>query len=140
LDDRVIFAGYREDIPDIMASLDIFVLPSVDTEALPQAIRQAMAMKCAVVATSVGSVEEVVRHRETGLLIPPRSVPPLVNAIAELVRDHELRETLGKAGRSLVADRYTLEDMLDETEELCRGLVGRYHESRRSGPEMHGVL
>jgi glycosyltransferase involved in cell wall biosynthesis len=133
LEGRVIFAGHREDIPDIMASLDIFVLSSVDTETLPQTIRQAMAMKCAVVATSVGSVEEVVKDRETGLLIHPRNVPQLVHAIAELVRDEELREALGQAGHSLVAGRYSLEHMLDETEELCCGLLDRHPPPMRSG-------
>ena len=126
LDDRVIFAGHRDDVPDIMAGLDIFVLTSVDTETLPQTIRQAMAMQRAVIATSVGSVADVVRDRETGFLIQPKNVPQLVDAIAELAEDHELRDKLGKAGRSLVADRYSLEHMLDETEELCFGLLERH--------------
>ena len=126
LEDRVIFAGHRDDVPDIMASLDIFVLTSVDTETLPQTIRQAMAMQRAVIATSVGSVADVVRDRETGFLIHPRNVPQLVDAIAELAEDHELRDRLGTAGRSLVADRYSLEHMLDETEALCCGLLERH--------------
>jgi glycosyltransferase involved in cell wall biosynthesis len=125
LDDRVIFAGHRDDVPEIMASLDIFVLTSVDTETLPQTIRQAMAMERAVIATSVGSVADVVKDRETGFLIPPRDVPQLTHAIAELAQDRQLRERLGKAGRALVADRYSLEQMLDETEEVCCGLLDR---------------
>ena len=129
LDDRVIFAGHRDDVPEIMASLDIFVLTSVDTETLPQTIRQAMAMERAVIATSVGSVADVVKDRETGFLIPPRDVPQLTHAIAELAQDRQLRERLGKAGRALVADRYSLEQMLDETEEVCCGLL-----DRRLGP------
>src|SRR5438034_1374429 len=75
--------GPRTDIYDLIAAMDIFVLPSLD-EGIPMVILEAMALGTPVVATAVGGVPEVIRHRETGLLVAPRDERALAEACLEL--------------------------------------------------------
>lgn len=86
---------------------DILVLPSL-VENLPMAILEAFAHGLAVVATPVGAVPEVVDHGRNGLIVPVGDVPALARALRELIRDSELRRSLGAAGRRDHADRYDI--------------------------------
>jgi len=72
VEDVVYFLGFREDVPRILASLDLFVLSS-RMEGLGSSIMDAMASRLPVVATQAGGIPEVVIHRETGLLVPPQN-------------------------------------------------------------------
>src|SRR3989338_10642058 len=85
LNNQVIFTGKREDIPEILSSLDLFVLSSV-SEGLGRSIIEAMAMEKAVVATNVGGIPEVVKDKETGVLVPAKNAPALAAAIIELLQ------------------------------------------------------
>lgn len=123
LEDFIIMTGHREDIPQVMASLDIFVLSSYANEGLPQAVAQAMAMEKAVVASNIGSIPEIVIDGETGYLIPPRDPSLFAERIISLLKDNRLREEMGKAGRRLVASRFSLETMLDRIEELYEEVI-----------------
>jgi glycosyltransferase involved in cell wall biosynthesis len=123
LEDSIIMTGQRDDIPEVMASLDILVLPSYANEGLPQAVAQAMAMERAVVATNVGSIPELVIDGETGYLVPPRNPSLLAERIKSLLKDSELRKEMGKVGRRPVASRFSLETMLDRIEDLYREVL-----------------
>lgn len=85
LRDRVVFAGFREDVPAILSALDLFVLPSA-LESCPIALLEAMAMRVPVVATDVGAVGDMVVHGETGLLVPPRKPQALADAMLTILR------------------------------------------------------
>lgn len=85
LRDRVVFAGFREDVPAILSALDLFVLPSI-LESCPIALLEAMAMRVPVVATDVGAVGDMVAHGETGLLVPPRKSKALAEAMLTILR------------------------------------------------------
>lgn len=125
LSSAVVLTGLRRDVPGILSELDVFVLPSIEGEGLPQALTQAMAMQRAVVATCVGGIPEVVRHGVTGLLVPAGDPEVLAHGIDTLLRDRSLRMRMGRAARERILNGYTLEQMLDQTEELYARLLGR---------------
>ncbi len=114
--------GHREDVANVLLSLDLFVLPTVE-EALGTAFVEAMAAGRAVVGCSVGGVPEVVDDGRTGLLVPPGDPPALGRAIRSLLADGELRRTMGEAGRGAVLARYSEEGMCRGMWELYRSLL-----------------
>jgi glycosyltransferase involved in cell wall biosynthesis len=96
---RLVLTGLRSDIPDLLAALDIFTLPSY-REGMPRTIIEAMMTALPVVATDIrGSREEVV-DGETGLLVPVRNDTALAAALQTLVDDPEARTRMGRAGRT----------------------------------------
>ncbi len=111
----VIFTGVRDDIPELLAILDVQVSPSL-TESLSNAILEGMAAAKPVVATHVGGNVELIIHEETGLLVPPGNPDSLAAAIMRLLGDEELRLHLGRAGRKRVAEMFQMERMLEQTE------------------------
>jgi glycosyltransferase involved in cell wall biosynthesis len=122
LSETVTFTGIRRDVAEILALLDIFVLPSL-WEGLPVAVLEAMAAGLPVVATRVGGVPEVVIDGVTGLLVPPRNPDALSEAILRLLQDPDLRHRMGQAGRERVRERFSLEQMIRKTEALYERLL-----------------
>ncbi len=110
VEDIVFFLGFREDIPQILASLDVFVLSSY-LEGMGSSILDAMASKLPVVATKVGGIPEVVADGETGFLVPPRNPEALAQAILKLHSDRALASRLGQRGYELVHQKYSAEAM-----------------------------
>ncbi len=106
--DRVIWAGYREDIPQVMAALDVLVLPSTEPEPFGRVIVEAMSTERAVIAAAHGGPVESVVHGETGFLFPPQDEEALAAAMKQLAQNAELRTRMGKAGRARVLDLYTI--------------------------------
>ena len=96
LTERLIFLGYRDDVPDLLQAADLFVLPS-HSEGTPLSILEAMAARCAVVATNVGGIPEIVEDGQTGCLVPARRPAELARAIARLALDLK-RIKMGEAG------------------------------------------
>lgn len=117
LHENVIFAGFREDVPQLLNVMDVFVLPSLE-EGMPQSLLQALAMERAVVASSVGGVPEIVRDGQTGFLVSPKDPVALAKKVGSLLRDPDQRKTLGRAGRRAIEEAYSMEAMLVKTEEL----------------------
>lgn len=117
LQKSVSWLGYREDVPNIMASLNILVLPSTADEGIPQAILQAHAMGKSVVGTNVEGIKEVIRDGETGLLAVPGQSESLAEKIGLLARDPILRQTLGNRGREQSLN-YSLTRMCERLEDL----------------------
>jgi glycosyltransferase involved in cell wall biosynthesis len=115
---RVIFAGYRDDIPQVLAGLDAVVLPSLRDEGVPQGLTQALAMGVPVIATAVGAVAEIVRPEETGLLVPPGDAAALAAAIIRLREDPAGAQRRAAAGRALVLREYTVAAMAERVEAL----------------------
>jgi glycosyltransferase involved in cell wall biosynthesis len=96
LDGEVIFAGFREDALRLTNSFDLFVLPSLQ-EGLSIALIEAMALRKAVVVTSVGGLPEVVEDGIHGSVVPPRDHVALAESIVRLLRDEGLRSSFGEA-------------------------------------------
>jgi glycosyltransferase involved in cell wall biosynthesis len=111
IQDRVRFLGDRRDVPAVLASLDIAVMPS-HSESLSNSLLEAMAAGKAVVATDVGGTAEVVHDHETGLLVPKAQVESLAGAVVEFVANSELRRACGARARELALN-YTLDKLRD---------------------------
>ena len=111
------FTGRRDDVPAVTAALDVAVLPSY-REAQGLSILEAMALGRPVVASAVGGIPEMIDHGRTGLLVPPREPDILADAITRLLTDHPYADTLGKAGRTLVEERFCAELMVREVETI----------------------
>lgn len=122
LGDRIRFLGLRDDVPALMAAMDIFVLPSVN-EGMGRVVLEAGAAGVPVVAARVGGVPDVVADGVTGLLTPPRDAAALARAIVELARDPKRRAAMGAAGRDFVVPAYSIETMVKEIEALYERLV-----------------
>jgi glycosyltransferase involved in cell wall biosynthesis len=113
------FTGQRDDTPSLYASFDLFALTS-DTEQMPLSLIEAMAAGRAVVATRVGSVEELVEDGMTGMLVPPGDAAALAAAIGRLAGDARLREEFGRRGAER-ARAFDISVTVDRTAALLRG-------------------
>lgn len=122
VEDIVFFLGFREDIPRILSSLDLFVLSSY-LEGLGSSILDAMACGLPVVATRTGGIPEVVIHRKTGLLVPSRNPQALAKAILKLYEDRELACRLGENGYEMVRQKFSAESMTDKMIHLYQRLA-----------------
>jgi glycosyltransferase involved in cell wall biosynthesis len=122
LNDRVVFAGLRTDVPAILASVTVSVMPSLD-EALSNVLLESMAAGAPVVATRVGGTPEAVQDGVNGLLVPPGDPVPLANAICELLADPARAARLGQAARQSINERFSTERMVSATEQLYRSLL-----------------
>jgi len=132
LGERVVFAGFRLDVPEILAEVAVSVLPSL-SEGLSNVLLESMAAGAPVVATRVGGNPEVVEDGETGLLVPPRDPAALAQAICRLLDSPELASRFGQAGRERVIKRFSLERMVQATESLYLDLLNRA--GHRIGPQ-----
>ena len=103
---QVIFAGFRTDIPGVMQSLDIVVVPSIRPEPFGLVAVEAMASSKPVVGSNAGGLAEIVLHGETGLLFQPGNVTELAQALEQLVADSALRTRYGQQGRERVQTHY----------------------------------
>lgn len=108
---KVLFTGLRDDVPAVTAALDVAVLPSY-REAQGLAILEAMALRRPVVATAVGGVPEMIEHERSGLLVPPHDAAALGDAIARLLTDHPLADTIARTGHDLALARFSLAAMV----------------------------
>jgi glycosyltransferase involved in cell wall biosynthesis len=116
------FLPARQDVPEVMAALDILVQPSL-TEAGPRAPLEAMAMERPVVGTRVeGTAEEVV-DGETGILVNARDSKALAEAVGSLLGNPELRQRMGRAGRARVEQHYSLATTADLIENVYESAV-----------------
>jgi len=113
LTDVVTLAGQQTGMSVVYASMDIFVLPSLN-EGLPMTLLEAMAARKAVIATQVGAIPTVVIDQETGLLIPPADEAALTQALRQLLTDTDLRLRLGRNGRAQVERNFTAAAMVQK--------------------------
>ena len=112
LGERLILTGESDDIPALMAKMDIFCLPSW-REGMPRSIIEAMMMRIPVVATNIrGSPEEVV-DGETGFLIPVRNIAKLSEAFELLINNPRLRTSMGSRGRQRALELYDEEKVIE---------------------------
>jgi glycosyltransferase involved in cell wall biosynthesis len=123
LSSRVHFLGPRRDLGNLLAAMDVFVLPSL-WEGLPLSMVLAMGAAVPVVATSVAGIPEVVNEGRTGLLVPPRDVTALGAALARLFADPALREQIGRDARASVLPRFGIDRYVQSVVALYDRLLG----------------
>jgi glycosyltransferase involved in cell wall biosynthesis len=106
---RVTFLGVRRDVGDLMAALDVFVMPSL-WEGLPLALVLAMGAGLPVVATTVAGIPEVVTDGETGWLVPPGDSAALARALAAVLGDRARATSVGAAAKQWVRPRFGVDE------------------------------
>nr|WP_316639047.1 TIGR03088 family PEP-CTERM/XrtA system glycosyltransferase [uncultured Roseateles sp.] len=121
--------GERDDVAQIMAGLDCFVLPSLG-EGISNTILEAMASGLPVIATDVGGNAELVNDGQTGLIVPAADAQALAGAMARLADDPSGAEAMGRAGRSLVQQKFSLPAMVG----AYQGLYDRLLDQRLGKP------
>jgi glycosyltransferase involved in cell wall biosynthesis len=123
VEDQFTFLGHREDVPEIMRTLDLIAIPSFH-EAIPQSGLQALAMGVPVVASNVGGIPSIVRHGETGRLVPPRDAAALAAAIRETLEQKLQTQAMCHAGKQLVMSQHSLDAMLDRLDAIYHKHLG----------------
>ena len=103
------FLGIRDDIPAIMAALDVLVHCPTAPEPFGRAVAEAMAAGRSVVAAREGGVPELVEHERTGLLVPTGDVAAFAAATGRLLEDQPLRQRLGSAARQRAESMFAVE-------------------------------
>jgi glycosyltransferase involved in cell wall biosynthesis len=125
LGDSVRFLGFRDDVPEVTAALDVSVLPSVDCDASSAALKEALACGVPVVATDVGGAAEIVDAGRTGLIVPKRSPQRLAAAILTLLDDPAAARAMGALGRGAMPERFSPDRLAEETLAAYRSVVAR---------------
>jgi glycosyltransferase involved in cell wall biosynthesis len=117
---RVVFLGDRDDVPRLLAGLDLFVLSSI-TEGYSVALLEAAASALPIVATDVGGNAEIVPDGVRGLLVPAANTEQLATAVTRLLRDRLLAERLGDAARTWVLAQGSFQTMAERYEAIYSG-------------------
>jgi L-malate glycosyltransferase len=122
LSDRVVFAGLRTDVPQLLASATVSVMPSLN-EALSNVLLESMAAGVPIVATRVGGTPEAIDDGVSGVLVPPADPAALANGICQILGDPALANRLGRAARQSVNERFGMDRMVSATEQLYCSLL-----------------
>lgn len=121
LENNILLSGWRRDIPEIMAVLDVFVLTS-RWEGLPIVCLEAMASSKSVVVTAVGGASEIIREGENGFLAPAGDVEKMSARVIQLLMDEGLRQRMGQRGRALLDPAFEQSFMLNRINHLYDNL------------------
>ncbi len=124
LADRLIFTGFRNDVPDLLNVLDLFVFPSY-AEAYGMALLEAMAVGLPVVASNCDGVLDIIEDGKTGILITPRNSESLKNAVKKLIEEKKYRQKLARNGYENFKSNFTSEQMIKKMEKLYFSMLKR---------------
>lgn len=124
VNNNILWPGHRNDVPHIMAGLDVYILASLD-EMFPVAVLEAMAAGRAIVATRVGGVPECVQDGQTGFLVPSENPNALAEAILKLLRDPHLRVEMGARARQIAQQEFSVESQTPRLEAVFARLIER---------------
>jgi glycosyltransferase involved in cell wall biosynthesis len=122
IEKHVIAPGFREDIPDLLSIVDVFVMPTL-REGLGTAILEAMAMGKPIVATRVGGIPEAVQHGVNGILVAPADALALAAAINELLSKKERRLAMGQQSRKIAEAGFSRVRMITAVESIFRQVL-----------------
>ncbi len=118
LTSKVTLLGYREDIPEILASLDINILPSTAHEGIPQIILQAQAMNCPVIGTRIGGIPDIIINNETGLLVPVHNPEAIASAVLQLLNHPDEAKKMVEKASLIAREKHSLMAMGEKLEEI----------------------
>jgi glycosyltransferase involved in cell wall biosynthesis len=124
LESKVRLLGLRRDIRNILKSIDVFVLPTLE-EALGTSFLEAMAMEKPVIGTRVGGVPEVIRDGVNGLLVKPNDPEDLAAATIRMLRDRDKARLMGLEGRKIVESEFTAQRMCQGMYDLYRSMLAK---------------
>lgn len=133
--DHVVFTGSRFDVPQLLRSLDVFVLCSYSVECFPMALLEAMAAGRPAVCTAVGGIPEMITDGETGFLVPPHNAEALAEGIGRVLDDPGLRRRMGQSARRRVETEFSLRASVTATEHAIENVA-----RNRTARDDHGPL
>lgn len=123
LTDKIIWAGFQTQIPEVLKALDIFVMPSYQ-ENFANILLEAMAMQLPIISTNSGGTPEILDFGKCGLLVAPRQVEPLAEAVLKYLRDESFRNRMALAARKRAEAVFSLEVVLDRLEDVYYKSLG----------------
>lgn len=121
--ERVVFAGFREDMPRMTQAFDVGVLPSIDCDTSSFSLKEEMAAEKPVIASDYGGLKEIVSDGVEGLVAPAGQHEPLARAMRQLMDDPALCEALGHAARKRALRAFSLEVFAGRTLEVYRNVL-----------------
>ena len=119
LENRVHFLGFKENPAQYLKAFDIFVFPSLK-EGLPYAILEAGLAELPIIASNVGGIPDIITDGEDGILVPPKDVQALSEAIKKVLADKELGQRLGKNASEKIKQHFNFEKMLEKTMDIYK--------------------
>jgi glycosyltransferase involved in cell wall biosynthesis len=123
IEKRVVFTGFREDVPELMGMLDVIVHASIIPEPFGKVVIEGMAMQKPVVATEAGGPTEVIESGYDGYLVPPKQARPMADCIIRLLRDRESARKMGEAAYEKVRKRFGVLEYVAAVEKLYEKMV-----------------
>lgn len=126
---HIVLAGFRDDVPECLSAADLYVQPSL-AEGLGTSVLEAGAAGLAIAASDTGGIPDIVIHEKTGLLVTPGSPQSLAQAVIRMLDDAALRTALGDAARQHVRDNFSLQALIDRTEQAMLEICPETKEKR----------
>lgn len=123
LSDHVIFAGFRTDVPRIMAASDVVVHSASEPEPFGRVIVEAMAAGRPVVATAAGGVLDIVEDQVTGLLVPPKNAALMAGAIQQFLQNKEQAQTIGQRAQQRARERFSVEQHVAAVQRIYQEIL-----------------
>src|SRR4051812_2328047 len=125
LEKNITLSSFRQDVPDVLATADLFVLPSL-WEGLPIGLLEAMAMGKAIIASKVDGTSEIIRHKQNGWMVETADlIPNLTKTLIEAASDKNARIEMGKHAMQTVSERFNASDMTIKIEKIYSELTGK---------------
>jgi len=122
LEETVFFLGFRQNIPEFLAGIDIFLLSSI-SEGCPVSVVEAMASHVPMVVTDCGGLSEMVEDGSSALMCEPGSPEAILGSLRRLLSDHDLREKLAENGKEVAKQNFSMDAMLDAYRSIYEGLL-----------------
>jgi len=130
--ERTVFTGFRRDIPQVRAAMDVFVL-AAEAEPCGRVLFEAMAMAKPIVGTNTGGTPEIVADGETGILFDPGDREALAKHVIALCQDPPRRRAMGQAGHERAKRHFSIESHVRKTEQVYAELLGLSDGTGRDG-------
>jgi glycosyltransferase involved in cell wall biosynthesis len=125
ISDRVVFTGFRDDIPNVMSSLDLMVTPS-RVEAFGRVLLEAMATGIPIIASRVGGIPEIISSPDVGVLVAPQQPEPIADAIIDLLNNPSRRRHIIDQARNRAASLYSIEMHAAKIQDVYEQVLGEH--------------
>lgn len=119
---RIKFCGFRNDVLDLLNKSGVFILPSL-SEGIPRAMMEAMALEKLVIGTNIQGIRELIKHKETGLLVPKKSPEKIAEAIRWALNNKNKAEKIAKNGKRLIEEEFSAEMAAKKYEKVYKDLL-----------------
>ena len=130
LTDQITFTGFWNDRADALHAFNVFALPSVEREGLPTSVLEAQQAGLPVIASDIGGTREAIDPERTGLLVQPGNVDALTDTLRGLLFDITRRPAMGKAARAWIAERFSMQKMINNVTKIYEETTREYNDAR----------